>query len=326
MKTRSRSFLPRSLLVSLAVLAAVGGTAQAQDSYPSRTVTIIVPFTAGSQPDILARALAEQMAKAMGQAVVVTNRDGAAGVIGVDAVARSKPDGYTLGFGPQGQFTIQPAVRKDLKYKITDFQFICQTNSSQLVVATSAKSPYNTLTELLDAARKSPGKITFASPGQSTGPHLAAESIALEAGVKLLHVPFRSVGEMQTQILSGAVDFFVTSPAFVTTRKDTRGLAAVANQRIAGLPNLSTLKEQGFKRSTLEGFIGLFAPHDIPEAATAALRKACPGAVASEPFKQAAEKMLTPAHYADAPAYTATIMQDQKTMGDLVKALGIRPE
>lgn len=326
MKLFPESLLRRAMLVTLSAFAAAGGVAQAQEAYPTRNVTIIVPFTAGSQPDILARALAEQLSKALGKPFVVLNRDGAAGVIGVDAVARSKADGYTLGFGPQGQFTIQPAVRKDLKYKITDFQFLCQTNSSQLVVAASAKSPYNSMAELIDAARKSPGKITFASPGQATGPHLAAESIALDAGVKMLHVPFRSVGDMQAQILGGAVDFFVTSPAFLTARKDTKGFAAVANNRIAALPNLPTLKEQGFKRSTLEGFIGLFAPKGIPEAASAALEKACPGAVASDAFKNAAEKVVTPAHYADSKEYTSVIMQDQKTMGDLISALKIQPE
>ncbi len=326
MKFLTQTSVRRALLGLVSALAAGGGAALAQEAYPARSVTIIVPFTAGSLPDVLARALSEQLSKAMGQPFVVANRDGAGGVIGVEGVARSKPDGYTLGFGPQGQFTIQPGVRKDLKYKTADFEFLCQTNSSYLVVAVGARSPYNSLAELLDAARKSPGKISFGSPGTATGPHLVAESIALEAGVKFLHVPFRSAGDMLTQVLGGTVDFVVTSPGFVTTRKDTKGFAVVAHERLATNPGIPTLNDLGFKRSTLPGFIGLYAPQGMPQVASDALRKACTGAVGSEAFKLVSEKVATPAFHADGPIYSATIKQDLKTMGDLLSAVGIQPE
>ena len=300
--------------------------ASAQEAYPARPVTIILPFTAGSQPDILARAMAEHFSKALGQSFVILNRDGAAGVIGVEALAQSKPDGYTLGYGPQGQFSIQPNLRKSIKYKLDDFEFLCQSNTGAFAIVAGPSSPYNTLAELIEAARKSPGKISFASAGHATGPHLIGESLALEAGVKFNHIPFRNVGDMYTQVLGGQIDFAVTTPIFLTSRKDAKGFAFVGEKRLASHPAVPTLKDLGFKRSTLPGYLGLYAPRGLPAAASAALRKACPAAVDSEGFRQASEKTATPMQYADSPEYTANIVGDARYMAELLNTLGIKPE
>lgn len=326
MQTRIRALVRQVFSIPVFAVLASAGPALAQEAYPTRPITVIIPFSGGSQIDILARALTEHMAKALGQPFVISNREGAAGVIGVEALSQSKPDGYTLGYGPQGQFTIQPNLRKNLKYKPDDFEFLCQTNSGMFVVAAGPGSPYNSLAELLEAARKSPGKISFASAGHATGPHLIAESIALEAGVKLNHIPFRSVGDMYTQVIGGQVDFMVTTPVFLTTRKDVKGFAVVADQRLAANPGIPLLKDLGFKRSTLPGFVGLYAPKGMPAAASGALRKACPGAVESEGFKSAGDKTATPIFYADSPAYTASLQQDVRFMADLLATLGIKPE
>ena len=315
----------RRCLLVLAALA-WAPVAWGQETYPSRPVTVVVPFTAGSQPDVLARALTDHMSRTLGQSFVVFNRDGAAGVIGVESVAQAKADGYTLGYGPQGQFTIQPNLRKNLRYKPDDFEFLCQSNSGIFVVAAGPNSPYNSLAEVIEAARKAPGKISFASAGHATGPHLVAESIALEAGVKLNHIPFRNVGDMYTQVLGGTVDFAVTTPLFLSTRKDVKGFAVVGENRLASNPGVPLLKDLGYKRSSLPGFIGLYAPKGIPVAAAAALRKVCPGAVDSEAFRQASEKTATPLHYADEPEYSAGIAQDSRYMAELLNALGIKPE
>ena len=327
MTRSSWQFRPRRALAGLLAASVCWcTTARAQEAYPTRPVTIIIPFTAGSQPDILARALAEHFTKALGQSFVILNRDGAAGVIGVEALSQSKPDGYTLGYGPQGQFTIQPNLRKNLKYKLEDFEFICQSNTGSFAVVAGPTSPYNSLAELIEAARKSPGKISFASAGHATGPHLIGESLALEAGVKFNHIPFRNVGDMYTQVLGGQIDFAVTTPIFLTSRKDAKGFAVVADRRLPSNPNVPLLKELGFKRSTLPGYIGLYAPKGLPPAVSAALRKTCPAAVDSEAFKQASEKTATPLLYADEPEYTAIIVGDARYMAELLNALGIKPE
>ncbi len=316
-------FSVTALLLGLLTIPLAAG---AQEVYPSRPITLIVPFSAGSQPDILARALGEQIGKTLGQPLVVLNRDGAAGVIGVEALSQAKADGYTIGYGPQGQFTIQPHLRKTIKYKLDDFEFLCQSNSGIFAVVAGPQSPYNSLAELMEAARKSPGKISFATAGHATGPHLIGESIALEAGVTLNHIPFRNVGDLYTQVIGGTVDFAVTSPVFLATRKDAKGFAVIGEQRLTANPAVPLLKELGYKRSALPGFIGFYAPKGMPAAASNALRKACPAAVASESFKQVAEKTGTPVFYADAPDYSAGVTQDAKFMGDLLNTLGIKPE
>ena len=324
--SRSQFRLRRVLAGLLAATVTWCSSANAQDVYPSRPVTIIIPFTAGSQPDILARALAEHFTKVLGQSFVILNRDGAAGVIGVEALSQSKADGYTLGYGPQGQFTIQPNLRKNMKYKVDDFEFICQSNTGAFAVVAGPNSRYNTLAELLEAARKAPGTISFASAGHATGPHLIGESLALEAGVKFNHIPFRNVGDMYTQVLGGQIDFAVTTPIFLTSRKDAKGFAFVGEKRLATHPAVPTMKDLGFKRSTLPGYLGLYAPKGMPAAASTALRKACPGAVDSEAFKQASEKTATPLLYADSPEYTANIVGDARYMAELLNTLGIKPE
>ncbi len=322
-----RYALGQPLLLPMLLLTWAGlSGAQTQEIYPVRPVTVIVPFTAGSQPDILARTLAEHMSRTLGQPFVILNRDGAGGVIGVEAVSLSKADGYTIGFGPQGQFSIQPQVRKNLKYKADDFEFLCQSNTGMFVIVAGPNSPYNTLAELIDAARKAPGKISFASSGHASGPHLIAESVALEMGVKFNHIPYRNIGDMYTQVIGGAVDFAVTTPTFLATRKDVKAFGLIADQRLPANPSVPTLKELGFKRSTLPGYIGFYAPRGMPVSASAALRKACPAAVESDGFKSAADKIGTPVSYADSTAYSANVQQDIKYMAELITILGIKPE
>ena len=300
--------------------------AHAQQAYPAKPVTLVVPFAVGSQVDLLVRTLSEQFSKALNQPFVVLNRDGAGGIIAVASVAQATPDGYTLGYGTQGPFTIQPNLRKDLQYKIGDFEFICQSNTTSLIVAVGPKSPYTTLRELVEAARKSPGTLSFASVGVGTGPHLIAESLALEAGVKFNHIPFRSIADMTAQFVGGTVDFIVTTPILLTSRKDVRALAVAGTQRLNTHPQVPLLKELDFKRSSLPGYVGLYAPKGVPASATAVLRKACPGAINSEPFKKASQSIASPVEYADSAEYTQNVTQDLRSMTDLITAIGIKPE
>lgn len=302
------------------------GLAHAQPAYPVRPVTVVVPFAVGSQVDLLVRTLSEQFSKALNQPFVVLNRDGAGGVIAVASVAQAKPDGYTLGYGTQGPFTIQPNLRKDLQYKFGDFEFICQSNTTSLIVAVGPKSAFSTLRELVDAARKAPGTLSFASVGVGTGPHLIAESLALEAGVRFNHIPYRSIADMTAQFIGGTVDFVVTTPILLASRKDVRALAVAGNQRLNTHPQIPLLKELDFKRSSLPGYVGIYAQRGVPSPATAILRKACPVVFNSEPFRKASDSIASPVEYADSAEYTQNVVQDLRSMTDLITALGIKPE
>ncbi len=319
-----KSVIASSVIASLWLAASL--RCAAQESYPVRPVTIVVPFSAGSQPDILARTLAEAMAKSTSQPVVVLNREGAAGTIAVASVAQARPDGYTLGFGPNGQFSIQTHLLRDLAYKVEQFDFLCQTNSGAYALVVGPGSPYKTLAELIDAARRAPGKLNLGSIGHATIPHLVGESIGIEATVKFTHVPFKASGDMITQTLNGSVDFTITTPAALAGGSALRALALVAENRSPRYPEVPLLKEQGFKRSSLPGYIGLYGLKGIPADAAGWLRRSCAQSAETPGFRQASEKVGAPQLYADAPAYNANMIEDHRYMGELLRTLGVKPQ
>ncbi|MBL8381741.1 MAG: tripartite tricarboxylate transporter substrate binding protein [Burkholderiales bacterium] len=313
-----------SAVVVLAALAT--GPVSAQDSYPARPINIVVPFTAGAQPDILARAFADGLARLAGQATVVINRDGASGTIAVESVARAAADGYTLGFGPAGQFTLQPHIRRDLGYRFDSFEFLCQTNASGMVIAVGPNSPHTTLAQLIEAARKAPGRLNFGSAGHATVPHLIAESIAVAAGVQFTHVPFKNIGDMYVQAVNGTLDFISSTPTALGSARGMRGLAVTHESRLAGHPDVPTLRELGFAQVSSPGLsaLGVYAPRGIPAAAVAFLRGACPKALDTPAARAAAEKTQTPITYQDGPAYAASLARDVGRLGELLATVGLK--
>lgn len=317
-----------SAIGTLFVFAVGAGTvapASAQE-FPAKPVSVVVPMSPGGQADVVARNLAEQMGKHLQQSFIVVNRDGAAGTLGVAAVKNAAPDGYTIGFGTQGPFTIQPQLRKSMQYGVNDFEFICQTNVSVLIIAVSPKSPYGSLKELIDAARKAPGTVTLGSVGVGSGPHLIGEAIAQEAGVKFNHIPFRSIGDLNTQLIAGGIDVTVTTPALLESFKVVRALAVAGNHKLAAHPEVPLLKDLGYKRGSVAGFMGLYAPKGIPAPASARLRQACAAASRSESFIALSERLASPAQYAESNAYSQSIRQDMNAMGELIRSLAIKPE
>ncbi|MSQ51170.1 MAG: tripartite tricarboxylate transporter substrate binding protein [Betaproteobacteria bacterium] len=295
-----------------------------QDAYPSRPISVIVPLTAGSQLDILARGLVDGLSKLTAQPIVVINRDGAASTIGVGAVARSKPDGYTLGFGADGAFVIQPFLRTDLNYKVDDFEFICQTNSTLLVFMVGPKSPYKSVADLLEAGRQSPGKLNFGTVGHATSFHLLAESISLEAGVKWNHIPFRVVGDMVSQTLNGTLDFTVSVPNTLNAGGGViKGLGITGDGKVPNLSPVPLLRDMGYKYSAPPSVIGFYAPKGIPTDALGWLRNACTRAVESPGFIANSTKTLTGITYNESAAYTREVQRGNREIGDLIKKLNI---
>jgi tripartite-type tricarboxylate transporter receptor subunit TctC len=318
--------VPQSLIPLAAALLAVlfARHAVAQEAYPSRPITMIVPLTAGSQLDILGRGITDGFSKLTSQPIVVVNRDGAASTIGVGAVANSKPDGYTIGFGADGAFVIQPFLRNDLTYKMEDFEFICQTNSTLQVFMVGPKSPYQSVADLIEAARKSPGKLNFGTVGHATTFHLLAESIALEAGVKWNHIPFRVVGDMVSQTLNGTLDFTVSVPNTLNAGGGTiRGLGITGDGKVPNMPAVPLLRDMGYKYAAPPGIIGLYAPKGIPVDSLGWLRNACSRAVESPGFVANSVKTLTGISYADSAAYTREVQRGNKEIGELIRKLNI---
>jgi len=313
--------------LQLLIVISAGNTSplMAQDSFPSRPVTLIVPLSAGSQIDIIARGFAESLSKVGNQPVVVQNREGASSIIGVDAVAKAKPDGYTLGFGPDGAFVIQPNLNSTLPYKSDDFEFICQTNSTMFLFLVGPQSPFKTINDLIETARKSPGKINFGTGGVATSMHLLAESVASEANVKFNHVPFKNIGDLSVQTLNGTVDFTVSVPnmLMVNLSKGMRALAISGDGKVPNLPNIPLLKEMGFKQAGNSSMIGLYAPKGMPADVSAWLRNSCQKAATGTEFASTSAKTLSAVEYNNSTVYSKSIIQIQKFNGELIKKINI---
>lgn len=313
-------------LLAIGALCLTAGGVGAQEAYPARPINMVVPFTAGSQPDILARGFADGLARLGGQPVVVINRDGAGGTIAVESVARANPDGYTIGFGPAGQFVLQPHIRRDLGYRLDSFEFFCRTNSTGFVIAVGQNSPFTTLAQLLDAARKAPGKLNFGSAGHATVPHLVGESVAMAAGVSFTHVPFKNIGDMYLQAMNGTLDFISSTPTALASTRGMRGLAVTQDSRLTAYPDIPTFSELGMGQINSPGLttLGIYAPRGVPALVSTFLRGICPKVLDQPAAKSAADKTLTPVTYLDGPAHAASLQQDFARVGALLGHVGIK--
>jgi tripartite-type tricarboxylate transporter receptor subunit TctC len=253
-----------ALLAAALVLASSAGHAQ---TYPSRPITLIVPFAVGGSNDIVGRAIGKKLAEAWGQPVVVDNRSGAGGMIGASAVAAAPPDGYTL-LLVSPTFTINPAVKKNMPFDtIKDFTPIAFIARSPLLLTASNKLPVTSASELLDLARRKPGQITYASSGPGSINQISAELIALSAGVKFLHVPYKGGAPGLNDLLGGHVDLYVSSlPQVLPLARSgqAKALAVTSAKRTALLPDVPTLEESGISGIDLWSWWGIVGPAGMP--------------------------------------------------------------
>jgi len=253
------------LLTALALLASAVVFAQ---PYPSGPVKVIVPFTAGSATDILARVMADQFSKSMGQPFVVENRPGAGGIVGTQQAKNAAPDGYTLIMAGSGPFGINPGVYSHLPYDpLKDFALIGNIGLTPQCIVVGASTPYKTLKDLVAAAKAKPGEITFASLGNGSTSHLTMEAFQSAAGVKMNHIPFKGSAEAQTQVIGGNVaSMSDTIPGVLTQVKagKLRALGVAIPKRSPFIPDVPTVAEQGYRGFESVGWIGLGAPAKTP--------------------------------------------------------------
>ena len=235
-------------------------------AWPDRPLRLVVPYAAGGGADNAARTVAQRLGELLGQPVVIDNKPGAGGVIGADTVAKSTPDGYTALFDASA-YVVNPALRKLPYDPSKDFIPVSLIVTAPQILVVSPQSPYKTLAELLAAARKSPDKISFASAGAATASHLAAELMADEAKVDLLHVPYKGGAPALTDVMAGSVDMYFGNAAstlqHVTSGK-LRALGVSSRQRLKSLPNVPTLSESGIPNYEVLEWNGLFLPRGTP--------------------------------------------------------------
>jgi tripartite-type tricarboxylate transporter receptor subunit TctC len=266
----------RTLVSALLCLPLLGGQAAAQSDYPSRPVRIVVPSSPGGGTDILARVLADHLAKSMNGQFFVENRPGAGQMIGIESVARASADGYTL-LMAASTLAINPAMYKKVSYDaVRDFAPITQVASLPNVLVVHPSLPVNSLAELIALAKQKPGQLTYASAGIGTSPHMGVELLKSMAGIDLVHVPFRGTGPAVTEVLSGRVPIGLPNTLSAKPLIDGgqfRALAVTGSKRAEGLPNIPTVAEAGVPAYEALQWYGLLAPAGTPADIVARLHK-----------------------------------------------------
>jgi len=317
----------RRIVTVALVSALIAAPALAQEAYPARPITLIVPFPPGGIADLTARPLAAALERVLRQPVIVNNKAGAAGAVGMQSAAIAKPDGYTLLVALVSISTI-PEVdalfARTPAYTRDQFVGIARLNADPPVLVANAERPWKTLKELLDAARAQPGEITYASSGPYGASHVPMEMLLHAAGVKMRHLVTTGGAPATTAVLGGHAHVWPSPPALALPHIGAgklRPLASYGATRLASLPDVPTLKELGYD---IEYYLwaALFAPRGLPPAVVTTLRDAVRRAVQFPEFKAAAEKVQTPIAYQDADEFRAFWDADARKLAAIIKQIG----
>jgi tripartite-type tricarboxylate transporter receptor subunit TctC len=325
--------VPHATTAFIAGLVAVhmsgAGPASAQ-VYPTRPVTIVVPFAAGGGNDILARLLAQHMGQALGQQFVIENRAGAAGTIGARAVAKAPPDGHTLMVGHSGVFAIAPALYADPGYDPRrDFAPIGLIASYQQILVTHPSLPVHSIGDLIALARKQAGKITYASAGIGSGSHVSTELFATMADVKLTHVPYRGTGAMQGDLVGGHVDMAISTfpSVFGQIRSGLlRTIAVTGGARSSIFPDVPTVAESGVPGYAAVIHYGMVAPAGVSHAIADRLNAELRAALASEDVRARIAEEGGESLPGTPDQQAKDLAEEGEKWGALVHKLGIRAE
>jgi len=299
----------------------------AQDSYPSKPITMVNPFPPGGVADVVGRPLAALMEKSLKQPVVMINRPGAGGAVGMASVAKGPSDGYTIlmGLSSISIFPVADRVNgKPPTFELSDFAPIALVTADPTVLVVRTDGPYKTLKDFVDAAKANPGKINYSSSGVYGTLHVAMEIFANAAGIKLFHVPYQGGGPAVTALLGGQVDALASGPAAAIGQirgGKMRALASWSTERLKLLPDIPTFKELGYDA---EFYIwsGVFVSAATPAAIQTRLRAAVREAATSDEFKAAMEKVSTPVAYLDAPEFKKYWDRDAARLKVAVEKIG----
>jgi tripartite-type tricarboxylate transporter receptor subunit TctC len=279
----------KHLLALSVVCVALGANAQ----YPNRPVKMVVPFAAGGSTDIIARLTAAQLTKDLGQAFVVENVGGAAGALGTQQVANAAPDGYTLAIATVSTMIVYGATRTKPAYTLESFVPITNIASMPNILTVNANFPAKDLKEFIAVLKANPGKHTFASSGIGSINHMLGESFQAQAGVKMVHVPYKGSGPAMQDVMGGQVDSlfdqFPSSKQHIDGGK-LKAIGVISPQRIAGY-NVMTMEEAGMKGFTDEAWYGILAPKGTPQDVVARLNDAMKKLAANAEFRAAIEKV-----------------------------------
>jgi len=316
-------------LFTAAVLALtlLGAESSAQEAYPSKPITLVVPFPPGGVADIVARPAADALGRVLGAPVVIENKAGAGGGIGMAFVAKAKPDGYTLLLA-LSSISILPEADKIIgrppMYQLDQLVPIARLTADPTVLAVRADSPWKTLQEFVADAKKRPAAISYGSSGNYGTMHVPMEMFAADAGIKMLHVPYTGAGPAVVGLLGGNIDAVASGPSTVIQHVKAgtvRVLASWGDHRLASLPDVPTLSESGFNAVFFQ-WSGLFAPAGTPAPVLAKLRDAARITASDPRFVAALATVETPVQYLDAPELQRFWDADAQKLGAVVRRVG----
>ncbi len=310
-----------------AALLACASVAALSQPYPNRTINMVVPFPPGGIADLTARVLAPAMGTILGQSIVIENRAGAGGAVGMAHLAKQKPDGYAL-MTALSSIVIIPA--SDLvsgrppMYQMADFTPIALLSADPTILLVPSDSPWKTLDDLMKDARANPGKISYSSSGTYGTTHTAMEMLAQAAGVKLLHVPYKGGGPAMTALLANEVNVTAQSPGVANPHVKAgkvRVLGSWGAVRLPSIADVPTMKELGYD---VEFYIwaALLAPAGMPPDVLAKVRGAVKQAMQDQKFRASMGSMNTPISYLDGVEFDDFIAKDAKRLGEVVKRMG----
>ncbi|MBR0658697.1 Bug family tripartite tricarboxylate transporter substrate binding protein [Neoroseomonas oryzicola] len=315
----------RALLIGLLLLAGIVPDARAQ-AWPDRALRLLVPFAPGGVTDSVGRLSAEYLSARLGQPVAVENRTGAGGAIAVEAVARSRPDGYTLLTASASQMVMLPALARVSYDASSDLALISIIASHPQVLAISSRLGVTDLQGFIAHVRANPGAVNYASGGNGSSNHLAMALLLQRAGVSAVHVPYRGGAPAMQALLAGDVAAYFGNPSDIIPHQGGAAIRVVAiagGDRLASLPGVPTVEEQGFPGFRAETWNGIVAPAGVPDETITRMAGILAGACADPAFAGALERLGTAPVCSSPAAFRATMERDGPLWRDLVRSAGL---
>jgi tripartite-type tricarboxylate transporter receptor subunit TctC len=319
----------RYFIATAAAAAFAAAPAHAAEAFPSKPVRIIVPAAPGGTTDIAARMLGEKMGAELGQPIIVENRAGAAGIIGVQAFLAAPPDGHTILMGNIGPNAINYALYKSLPYKPEDMIPITSVISNPNVLVVNPSVPAKSVKELVALAKANPGKLSFASSGRGQSVHMSGELFKLRTGIDLVHVPYKGTGPALVDVVAGQVYMIFSSlPSTMGFIKSARlrPLAVTSVKRTPELPNVPTMQESGYRDFEVTGWFGLFASAKTPQAVIDRIYGAAKSVLATPEIRSRFAELGGAAGGEPPEQFRKYVIAEKQKWAEVAAAAKIQPE
>ena len=318
---KARVFVATILLMPLAAIA---------QSYPAKPVRLIVPFAAGGSVDIIGRTMGQALSQALGQSFVAENRPGAGGLVALDVVAKSSPDGYTIGVGSAGPLTVSPALLKDRAFDpLAQLEPIILFANTPGTILARHDLPVSNARELIQLSKASPGKLTMASAGSGSVLHLIGEYFQEDNGVRWTHIPYKGSAPALIDLIAGRVDVMVDTPPSAAPHVKSgkiKVLAVTAQKRPTLLPDASTLEEQGYRGYDMGSWMGLVAPKGTPHEVIAKLNAELVKALGTPDMRQRLATAGAEPEGGTPQQFAQKIKADLARWTEIIQRAGIKAE